>query len=183
MATTTKVFITTLLLLALASSPVIASGSHFGVDDWSAKDLAKHITSDTNIYVSPDDLDHIGLNGNTLFSFASTDLSALGLKPAETIAVRRSLSELLHRMNTTPADFWEWRAANRRLFDHWISPLCFDPRALLIWMRFFDNNQAIGRQSARGRRFYSCLNCLEPDFTLKEIWGSVCRSPCSRSSV
>lgn len=150
---TTQAFTAALLLLALACSPVIASASHFGVDDWSAEDLAKHIKSDTKIYVSPADLKDVGLNGNTLFAFASMDLSPLGLKPAETIAVRRSLSELLHRMNTKPADFWEWRAANRRLFDHWISPLCFDPRSLLIWMRFFDDNQAIGRQSARGRRF------------------------------
>jgi hypothetical protein len=55
-------------------------------------------------------------------------------------------------VNTKPADFWEWRAVNRRLFDGWIQPLAASPRALLIWMRFFDSNEAIGEHQTRFAR-------------------------------
>jgi hypothetical protein len=136
--------IATLALLALVVSPVSANESHFGVDDWKAADIAKHIKADVNIDVDTSAIEAVGLSGTTLFAVADTDLSGLGLKPAELAAVRKSLAQVMHRANVKPADFWEWRAVNRRLFDTWIVPLGMNNRALLIWMRFFDSNEAIG---------------------------------------
>jgi len=133
----------TLALLALVVSPVGANESHFGVDDWKAADIAKHIKADVNIDVDTSAIEAVGLSGTTLFAVADTDLSGLGLKPAELAAVRKSLVQVMHRANVKPADFWEWRAVNRRLFDTWVLPLGLNDRALLIWMRFFDSNEAI----------------------------------------
>ena len=65
----------------------------------------------------------VGLSGTTLFAVADTDLTGLGLKPAELAAVRKCLAQVIHRANAKPVDFWEWRAVNRRLFDTWILPL------------------------------------------------------------
>jgi hypothetical protein len=134
----------TLALLALVVSPVSANESHFGVDDWKAADIAKHIKSDVDIDVDASAIEAVGLSGSTLFAVADTDLSGLGLKPAELAAVRKCLAQVMHRANANPVDFWEWRAVNRRLFDTWVLPLGLDHRALLIWMRFFDSNEAIG---------------------------------------
>jgi hypothetical protein len=133
-----------LLLLAIAVNPVHGNEAHFGVDDWTADDIAKHLQQDLKIDVPTTAITALGLQGSTLFAVPDIDLSGLGLKPAELAAVRRSLSQLLHRVNSKPADFWEWRAANRRLFDSWIGPLSLSPRALLFWMRFYDSNEAIG---------------------------------------
>jgi hypothetical protein len=140
--------IATLALLALVVSPVSANESHFGVDDWKAADIAKHIKADVNIDVDTSAIEAVGLSGTTLFAVADTDLSGLGLKPAELAAVRKSLVQVMHRANVKPADFWEWRAVNRRLFDTWIVPLGMNTRALLIWMRFFDSNEAIGNTAS-----------------------------------
>jgi hypothetical protein len=140
--------IATLALLALVVSPVGANESHFGVDDWKAADIAKHIKADVNIDVDTSAIEAVGLSGTTLFAVADTDLSGLGLKPAELAAVRKSLAQVMHRANVKPADFWEWRAVNRRLFDTWILPLGMNNRALLIWMRFFDSNEAIGNTAS-----------------------------------
>ena len=131
------------VLLAVAVTPVLGNESHFGVDDWTAEDIAKHLKAETKVDVQTAAIAAVGLQGSTLFAIADVDLSGLGLKPAETAAVRRSLVQLMNRVNTKPADFWEWRAANRRLFDDWIMPLSASPRTLLIWMRFFDSNEAI----------------------------------------
>ena len=115
--------IATLALLALVVSPVSANESHFGVDDWTAADIAKHIKAELNIDVDASAIEAVGLSGTTLFAVADTDLSGLGLKPAELAAVRNCLVQVMHRANAKPADFWEWRAVNRRLFDTWILPL------------------------------------------------------------
>ena len=115
--------IATLALLALVVSPVSANESHFGVDDWAAADIAKHLKAELNIDVDASAIEAVGLSGTTLFAVAETDLSGLGLKPAELAAVRKCLSQVIHRANAKPADFWEWRAVNRRLFDTWILPL------------------------------------------------------------
>ena len=136
--------IATLALLALVVSPVGANESHFGVDDWKAADIAKHIKADVNIDVDTSAIEAVGLSGSTLFAVADTDLTGLGLKPAELAAVRKCLAQVIHLANVKPVDFWEWRAVNRRLFDTWVLPLGLNDRALLIWMRFFDSNEAIG---------------------------------------
>jgi hypothetical protein len=44
---------------------------------------------------------------------------------------------------TPPDSYWKWRsssAENTRLSNTWIVPLMNDPRALLIWLRFFDSS-------------------------------------------
>jgi hypothetical protein len=138
----------TLALLALVVSPVGANESHFGVDDWKAADIAKHIKADVNIDVDASAIEAVGLSGSTLFAVADTDLTGLGLKPAELAAVRKCLAQVVHRANAKPVDFWEWRAVNRRLFDTWIMPLSTDSRSLLIWMRFFDSNEAISNTAS-----------------------------------
>ena len=132
------------VLIACAINPVHCNASHFGVDDWTAADVAKHLKNDVNIHVPAAAIAAIGLQGSTLHSIADVDLSGLGLQTAEVAAIRQSLVHVLHRANAKPADFWEWRAVNRRLFDGWILPLAGCPHALLIWMRFFDSNEAIG---------------------------------------
>jgi len=48
---------------------------------------------------------------------------------------------LAARINKTPANFAEWRLANRRLCDMWLIPLSTSPRALLIWLRFFHTDE------------------------------------------
>jgi hypothetical protein len=136
-----------LVLLATSVNLVHGNESHFGVDDWTADDIAKHLKQDLKIDVSTTAIAALGLQGSTLFAVSEVDLSSLGLKPAEVVAVRRSLSQVLHRVNIKPADFWEWRAANRRLFDSWIAPLSLSPRAILFWMRFYDSNDAIGERN------------------------------------
>jgi hypothetical protein len=141
--------IATLALLALVVSPVSANESHFGVDDWAAADIAKHLKAELNIDVDASAIEAVGLSGMTLFAVAETDLSGLGLKPAELAAVRKCLSQVIHRANVKPADFWEWRAVNRRLFDTWVVPVSVHPQSLLIWMRFFDSNEAIGNIQSR----------------------------------
>ena len=141
---TARIIAAAFVLLALAVTPVHGNESHFGVDDWTAEDISKHLKAETKIDVQTAAIAAVGLQGSTLFAIADVDLSGLGLKPAEEAVVRRSLVQLMHRVNTKPADFWEWRAANRRLFDNWIVPLALTPRSLLIWMRFFDSNEAIG---------------------------------------
>ena len=141
--------IATLALLALVVSPVSANESHFGVDDWAAADIAKHLKAELNIDVDASAIEAVGLSGMTLFAVAETDLSGLGLKPAELAAVRKCLSQVIHRANVKPADFWEWRAVNRRLFDTWVVPVSVHPQSLLIWMRFFDSNEAIGNIPSR----------------------------------
>ena len=97
----------TFALLALVVSPVSANESHFGVDDWKAADIAKHLKADVNIDVDASAIEAVGLSGTTLFVVAETDLSGLGLKPAELAAVRKSLTQVIHRANVKPADFWE----------------------------------------------------------------------------
>jgi hypothetical protein len=141
--------IATLALLALVVSPVSANESHFGVDDWAAADIGKHLKAELNIDVDASAIEAVGLSGMTLFAVAETDLSGLGLKPAELAAVRKCLSQVIHRANVKPADFWEWRAVNRRLFDTWVVPVSVHPQFLLIWMRFFDSNEAIGNIQSR----------------------------------
>ena len=110
------------LLIACAFNPVHCNESHFGIDDWTAADIAKHLKNDVKIDVPAAAIAAIGLQGSTLYSIADVDLSGLGLQTAEVAAVRQSLVDVLHRANAKPADFWEWRAANRRLFDGWILP-------------------------------------------------------------
>ena len=144
----TAAFAAALLLLAISFVPVHGNASHFGVDDWTAEDIAAHLMDDVNVNVSATAIASLGLHGATLFAAAEIDFSGLGLKPAEAIAVKRSLIQVVNRVNSKPADFWEWRATNRRLFDHWILPLAMSPRALLIWSRFYDSNDAIGEKSA-----------------------------------
>ncbi len=125
-----------LLLIAIAVTPVHGNESHFGVDDWTADDIAKHLKQDVKIDVPASAIAEVGLDGSTLYAVFDLDLAGLRLNPTGSTSVKESLQQLLHRMNTNPADFWEWRAANRRLFDNWILPLSICPRALLIWMRF-----------------------------------------------
>jgi hypothetical protein len=132
------------LLIACAFNPVHCNESHFGIDDWSAADVAKRLKNDVQIDVPTAAIAAVGLQGSTLHSIADVDLSGLGLQTAEVAAIRQYIVNVLHRANTKPVDFWEWRAANRRLFDGWILPLAGSPHALLIWMRFFDSNAAIG---------------------------------------
>jgi hypothetical protein len=142
----------TLALLALVVSPVGANESHFGVDDWKATDIAKHIKADVNIDVDASAIEAVGLSGTTLWELTDKDLTDLGfrlaLKPAEFDALMKSLAQVIHRANAKPVDFWEWRAVNRRLFDTWVLPLGLNDRALLIWMRFFDSNEAIGNTAS-----------------------------------
>ena len=139
------------LLLASTISPVYGNDANFGVDDWTATNFSKYIKNETDIDVTSASIEAFGLNGAALSIIADPQLdwSSLGLKPTELVVVKKSLQKLLHRMDSKPADFWEWRAANRRLFDMWISPLSMSPRALLIWMRFYDGNAAIGETRAR----------------------------------
>ena len=95
-----------LVLIACAINPVHCSASHFGVDDWTAADVAKHLKNDVNIHVPAAAIAAIGLQGSTLHSIADVDLSGLGLQTAEVAAIRQSLVHVLHRANAKPADFW-----------------------------------------------------------------------------
>ena len=129
-----------------------AQDNPFGVDEWTASDFSKYLKDDANLQVSADLIEAFGLTGATLESAledGTLDWSKLDLKVVQVEIARKSLQKLLHRMNAKPGDFWEWRTANRRLFDMWISPLSSSPRALLIWMRFYDSNEAIGETYAR----------------------------------
>jgi hypothetical protein len=96
-----------LVLIACAINPVHGHESHFGVDDWAAADIAKHLKNDVKIDVPAAAIAAIGLQGSTLYSIADVDLSGLGLQTAEVAAIRRSLVDVLHRANAKPADFWE----------------------------------------------------------------------------
>jgi len=69
--------IATLALLALVVSPVSANESHFGVDDWAAADIAKHLKAELNIDVDASAIEAVGLSGTTLFAVADTDLSGV----------------------------------------------------------------------------------------------------------
>ena len=139
-------------LAAADNSEKIALDNPFGVDEWTASHFSKYLKDDANLEVSADLIEAFGLSGALLevaLEDGALDWSKLGLNAVQVVVARKSLQKLMRRMNAKPVDFWEWRAANRRLFDMWISPLLSSPRALLIWMRYYDSNEAIGETYAR----------------------------------
>jgi hypothetical protein len=137
------------VLLSTSCTPALCSLQNYGVDDWTAEDFRKHFKEHANIDVPASAIASAGLHGTTFFTARGIDLSALRLQPADEAAAKQSLDQLVLRVNTKPVDFWEWRAANRQLLDNWIVPLALSPRALLIWMRYFCSEEAIGQFHAR----------------------------------
>jgi hypothetical protein len=146
-----RYFILSLFILLSAYTPALCSRQNYGVDDWTAEDFRMHFKDNANVDVPASAIAAAGLHGTTFFAAGNVDLSALRLQPAEQAAAKQSLEQLFHRVHTNPVDFWEWRAANRQLVDNWIAPLAVSPRALLIWMRYFCNDEAISQTPARVR--------------------------------
>lgn len=133
-----------LLLVIIAFLQSIAAGkANFGVDDWSIEQVSVFL-AEAGANVPPSTLAKVGLTGGADMQFL-TDVTGekLGLTPIDFGKAKSAIMSKLAEVNAKPVDFWEWRAANRRLFDSWIAPLTNEPRALLIWMRFVDSNEAI----------------------------------------
>jgi hypothetical protein len=148
--------ITSATLLLLAVFPVHCNESHFGIDDWTSQDFADHLKKDAKLNVPATAIEACGITGNSLHHVAEmsvSDLSTgacsgLGLNPVQTVQLKESLSRVMNRASSNPVDFWEWRAANRRLFDFWIQPLALNPRTFLIRMRFGNRSTAVGNATA-----------------------------------
>ncbi len=146
------------MLLILAVFPAHCNESHFGIDDWTSQDFADHLKKDANLNIPATAIEACGITGHSLHLVAEmsvSDLSTgtcsgLGLNPVQTVQLKESLSRVVNRASSNPVDFWEWRAANRRLVDYWIQPLALNPRAFLLWMRFSNISSAggIGKATA-----------------------------------
>ena len=76
-----------LLLIAIAVTPVHGNESHFGVDDWTADDIAKHL-QDVKIDVPTSAIAEVGLDGSTLYTAFDLDLAGLRLNPTGSTSVK-----------------------------------------------------------------------------------------------
>jgi hypothetical protein len=173
-----SIFATT-VLLTCSLSLVVCSKHHYGVDDWTAEDFGKHFREDAGVDLPTSAILAAGIDGSSFFAISDIDLAPLRLQPSQQDAVRQSLDKLFVRVNTKPVDFWEWRAANRRLADNWIVPLAISPRALLIWARFFDRSDSFGeaRSSSSGCRPLPLLPSSYTSLTLVPPLQITSRAP------
>lgn len=117
------------------------------MDEWTTGDIMNFFEKDCRVSV---DLVEISkLTGHDMFDGILDDadiLTSLGIKSAiDQARVKSALAKLDDKATNNPVDFWEWRAANRRLNDCWAGPMIQSPRSLLIWLRFFQEDGALGQ--------------------------------------
>lgn len=120
--------------------------TQFGVDDWSATDVAEFVKNQTRMDLNTNLLAENGIDGQTLFDdIFDDDLFARIGVPSEKNArgkIKASIEKLRLKLSGAPANIWEWRMANRRLCDSWLLPMySFPTSSLLVWLRYFHVNQ------------------------------------------
>jgi len=120
-----------------------ASAASASVQNWGAKEIETFFRDQCR--VTPDAVKLAKITAQDLFDGILGDesgLEAIGI--TETLDKKRALAclaKLDKSSSSNPKDLWEWRYANRRLFDMWLSPLSGAPRILLIWLRYFHSDK------------------------------------------
>ena len=121
-----------------------------GVDNWSTGDILNFFEKECRVSVPLEQVSK--LTAQDLFDgvlFDDAVLADLGITGViEQARVKAKLTKLDEKATASPVDFWEWRAANRRLCDWWVQPLMSAPRVLLIWLRFYQEEGALGKYDA-----------------------------------
>jgi hypothetical protein len=142
------------LILVTTHGSDSAHGLRDGVDDWKPADLAKFFAesirsqltsrrvSEADLFpsVSEAKIVALGLTSSDLFDGAMTNslLTELGVtSEIQQNAVQAAIAKLDAKVTHAPVDFFEWRIANLREFELWLSPLAMGaPRICALYGRF-----------------------------------------------
>jgi hypothetical protein len=131
--------IRTTIFLALAAT-ALGSDCHQGIDDWKASDMSSWF-QEVGVEISAESIDKVGLSSHDFFDGHVTKSVLRDLGVTSELQQNRALKaiqDLDDKITHAPGDFFEWRVANRQLFDAWILPLTIaSPRGLAIWARYF----------------------------------------------
>jgi hypothetical protein len=128
------------LIAALILVTTHGSYSAHGVDDWKAADLAKFFAESGSPSVSEAKIVALGLSSSDLFdgSVQNSLLTELGAtSKIQQNAVQAAITALDAKVTHSPVDFFEWRIANLREFELWLSPLAMGaPRICALYGRY-----------------------------------------------
>ena len=104
------------LIAFLLIVSISATVTNYGLDDWGTQDVSNFLLKETGVMVSSDHLQQLGITaGDDLIYFEVLTHEQLGISPISYGKMRKAVSKRLEQANSKPADFWEWRAANRKL--------------------------------------------------------------------
>ena len=126
-----------LLIIAAVAS---ATANNFGVDDWDSARIAKFFNKNVRSRtITADMISDVGITPADLFDEAAPyAIAALGVTdPNEVDKVLDALGALDTKISEDPGDFFEWRIANLRLCDLWLTPMAMQaPRMMMLWLRY-----------------------------------------------